>query len=144
MEEYSRMDLMRMTDEDLRKLLKEEGEKLPTFTVLMIVEELKRREETPESAYEEIDDEVNEVEDASEDNDEEDADADPEEEKEETEEDGEKEDLTPEERLQNEIETVEKLKKERTKMLVIASVAAVSAALLIVGFMLYLYFSGQM
>ena len=144
MEEYSRMDLMRMTDEDLRKLLKEEGEKLPTFTVLMIVEELKRREETPESAYEEIVDDANEVEDDSEESDGEDDDADAGEVKEETEEVGEEEDLTPEERLKNELETVEKLKKERTKMLVIASVAAVSAALLIVGFVLYLYFSGQL
>ena len=143
-EEYSRMDLMRMTDEELRKILKEDGEKLPTFTVLMIVDELKRREETPESAYEAIDDEVNEIDDGAEEDEEqageeEPDDADPDKEPEE-----EDEDLTPEQRAQKELETIEKLKKERTKMLVIASVAAVSAALLIVGFMLYLSFSGQM
>ena len=140
MDDYSRMDLMRMTDEELRKILKEDGERLSTFTVSMIVEELKRREETPESAYEEIDDEVNEIEDESGDADEAD-DSDDDKEREEDEDGAE---LSPEERLQKEIETAEKLKKERGRMLVIASVAAVAMALLIVGFVLYLYFSGQM
>lgn len=141
MEEYSRMDLMRMTDEDLRNLLKEEGEKLPTFTVLMIVEELKRREETPQSAYEEFGGDMNEADDGIKDNAD---DAEEDETEQEPEEAANDADLSPEERLQKDIETVEKLKKERTKMLVIASVAAVLAAILIIGFMLYLYFSGQL
>ena len=145
MDGYSRMEIMRMTDEDLRRILKEEGEKLPTYTVAMIVEELKMRAETPESAYEEIDDEVNEADEESAENGEDDGDEDGTDCCEEPQEpEADDLELSPEERLQKQIEDAEKLKKERGRMLVIASVAAVATALLIVGFMLYLHFSGQL
>lgn len=161
---YSRMDLMKMSDEDLRKVLKDEGDNLPGYTVSMIVEELKNRMEMEEQgkggpAEGLSEDGLFEEDFENSENEESLSDADTEGSKsaEENEEDGEnkedekdeeneedEENLTEEEKLQKEMKRLEEQQKDRKKTLIIASIAAGIAALAVIGLILYLYFDGQL
>ncbi len=42
---YSRMDIMSLSEEEIRRILKEKYDTLPDYTVCLMVEELKKREE---------------------------------------------------------------------------------------------------
>ncbi len=182
---YSKMDLMRMSDDDLQKILKEEGESLPGYTISMIVEELKARmemekysdnisetnleePEIDEMEKEDVPEENkrnstgedrnnveeslekqngssnipsdadmdsltgNSLDDAAPENDESDDDM------------NDEDDLTEEEKLQKEIKQLEEQQKERTKTLIVASIAAGVVLLAAVGLIVYLYLSGQL
>ena len=146
---YGRMEIMRMSDEEILEKLKSEGEDLPDYVAVMMLDELKRRkeegsaeEEDAENAgglenLEELEEDYADAEDFEDGEEDEEAEED-------LDEDGEDaEELTPEEELQRRIDEAQKEMKERKRTLIIASAVAVGAAILMIGFVLYLKLSGN-
>lgn len=145
---YSRMDIMSMSEEELCRVLKEEGDVLPDHTLCFMVEELKRRKENPQC--EETEEDLSETkaflesweaenpeefsddaEDAyAEENDPENV-------------DGEDADAE-EDQEKNSEESLIALQRERRHTLIVALTGAGIAAAGIIGFFLYLYFTGQL
>ena len=153
MAKYSRMVIMSMSDEEIAEVLKSEGASLPDHTVYMMVEELKRRKEQPqEEAYdadaeEDLQQPLEAEEDLLEDLSDYEVVEDLEELENLTEEDLD-ESLTEEERdrrkKERAIKELEQEQQERKRTLILASVATAVTALAIVGFMIYLFATGQL
>lgn len=153
MAKYSRMVIMSMSDEEIAEVLKSEGESLPDHTVYMMVEELKRRKEQPQEeacdadAEEDLQQPLEAEEDLLEDLSDYEVVEDLEELENLTEEDLD-ESLTEEERdrrkKERAIKELEQEQQERKRTLILASVATAVTALAIVGFMIYLFATGQL
>ncbi len=138
---YSRMDIMRMSDEDLQRILREEGETLPGYMVSMVIDELRSRVEEKGKSEEELTEEetveeVSEEESLSEYSDDNGED--------EEYEDVIEEDLSEEEKCQRELLRLEEEKKERKKILIISSAAAGVMAIAVIGMIVWFYLNGQM
>lgn len=154
MASYSRMVIMSMSEEDIKRVLTEERDSISDYAAFMMVEELKRRKELAESGEElsiteesDLQDEQDEEGELPEDyefveniEDIEDV--------EELEQEDLDESLSDEQRAeikrQRQIEELEKIREERKKTLILACVGTVVTALAIVGFMVYLSLSGQL
>ncbi|MBQ8214991.1 MAG: hypothetical protein IJX08_02720 [Clostridia bacterium] len=155
MASYSRMVIMSMSEEDIKRVLTEERDSISDYAAFMMVEELKRRKELAESGEElsitegesDLQDEQDEEGELPEDyefveniEDIEDV--------EELEQEDLDESLSDEQRAeikrQRQIEELEKIKEDRKKTLILACVGTVVTALAIVGFMVYLAVSGQL
>ncbi len=155
MASYSRMVIMSMSEEDIKRVLTEERDSISDYAAFMMVEELKRRKELAESGEElsiteeesDLQDEQDEEGELPEDyefveniEDIEDVEA--------LEQEDLDESLSDEQRAeikrQRQIEELEKIREERKKTLILACVGTVVTALAIVGFMVYLSLSGQL
>lgn len=155
MASYSRMVIMSMSEEDIKRVLTEERDSISDYAAFMMVEELKRRKELAESGEElSITEEETDLQDEQDEEGElpedyefveniEDI-----EELEELEEEDLDESLSDEQRAeikrQRQIEELEKIREDRKKTLIFACVGTVVTALAIVGFMVYLSLSGQL
>lgn len=155
MASYSRMVIMSMSEEDIKRVLTEERDSISDYAAFMMVEELKRRKELAESG-----EELSITEEESDLQDEQDEEGElPEdyefveniediEDVEELEQEDLDESLSDEQRAeikrQRQIEELEKIREERKKTLILACVGTVVTALAIVGFMVYLSLSGQL
>ncbi|MBQ9129321.1 MAG: hypothetical protein IJX59_01005 [Clostridia bacterium] len=155
MASYSRMVIMSMSEEDIKRVLTEERDSISDYAAFMMVEELKRRKELAESG-----EELSITEEESDLQDEQDEEGElPEdyefveniediEDVEELEQEDLDESLSDEQRAeikrQRQIEELEKIKEDRKKTLILACVGTVVTALAIVGFMIYLSVSGQL
>ncbi len=158
---YSRMTIMSMSEEEIKRVLTEERDILSDYTAFMMVEELKRREEQGDEplptieeleALEEVDEDTEELEDGEDPENEEDYEF-----VEDIEDIENVEELAPEDldeslsdeqraeiKRQRQIEELEKIKEDRKKTLILACVGTVVTALAIAGFMVYLSLSGQL
>ena len=113
MSDYGRMEIMRMSDEEIKEILKKEGELLPDDTLVLMVEELKRRAETPDMPAEEMPEDL-----------EEELSEEPEETIEEEAEEEQESDLSDEEKLTRLEQEIDRSNRENRKILIAACVAA--------------------
>ncbi len=138
---YSKMDIMSMSEEEIKKALEEEGGDLPEHTIYFMVEELKRREQFEEAVLT-----------VEEDSDLEESDGDVEEGLEEESDDegveSEEPELTEEEleakKKEEDRILIEEYQKSRKKTLRFALIGAGVAAVVVTVFILYLYGSGAL
>ena len=145
---YSKMDIMSMSEEEIKKALEEEGRDLPEHTIYFMVEELKRREQFEEAVLT-VDDEYPEDEESSEESEEAEKTSEDEvAEEPQAEETGEEPELTEEEleaqKKEEDRMLIEEYQKSRKKTLRFALIGAGVAAIAVTAFILYLYGSGAL